>query len=167
VIIPNQFKPAKSLVKFGRKCGYSISLNLATAAVIEQCAAHRSAEETWLDQSMQTAYKALAKLKRCHSVEVWHNQALIGGLYGVQVGQMFCGESMFSRQSNASKIALWAFCQHFSRHGGQLIDCQVLNPHTQSLGAHEIDRDAFLAQLAQLKASQVQDHCFDAQWLTI
>lgn len=89
---------------------------------------------------MQSAYRKLASLGFCHSVEVWQDDELIGGLYGLQRGQVFCGESMFSLKPNASKIALWYFCEHFTQFGGQLIDCQVMNPHLESLGAIEVDR---------------------------
>ncbi len=121
----------------------------------------------WLNPDMQAAYSRLATIGRCHSVEVWQEDKLVGGLYGVQVGQIFCGESMFSTQSNASKIALWAFCEHFSRHGGKLIDCQVLNPHTESLGAKELPRTEFIQQLIQLRSEQVDGACYQPQWITI
>ncbi|HAS26186.1 MAG TPA: leucyl/phenylalanyl-tRNA--protein transferase, partial [Vibrio sp.] len=101
----------------------------------------------------------------CHSVEVWQGDELIGGLYGLQRGQVFCGESMFSLKTNASKIALWYFCEHFTRFGGKLIDCQVMNPHLESLGAIEIERDEFLSALKILKENQLSDGCFKSQWL--
>ena len=85
----------------------------------------------------QTRTGRLYDLGHAHSVEVWFEDELVGGMYGTALGQLFCGESMFSRRENASKTALLVFCQHFKQHGGQLIDCQVLNPHTASLGARD------------------------------
>lgn len=166
IFIPETFRPAKSLKKFFRKSGYRVSVNLATADVIRLCGELRPEEETWLDESMQSAYTQLAALGFCHSVEVWENNELVGGLYGVQVGQLFCGESMFSRKTNASKIALWKFCEHFHQQGGKLIDCQILNPHTESLGAIEIPRREYLEQLATLKMEEVSENCYQPQWLT-
>ena len=165
IFIPGEFRPSRSLKKFFRKSGYRVSINRATAKVIQLCGALRPKEETWLDEEMQTAYTELAGLGVCHSVEVWQENELVGGLYGVQVGQVFCGESMFSKKSNASKIALWKFCEHFHHHGGQLIDCQILNPHTESLGAIEVDRPEFLRLLAYLKQKSVSDNCYQSQWI--
>ncbi|EGY29433.1 Leu/Phe-tRNA-protein transferase [Candidatus Regiella insecticola 5.15] len=92
---------------------------------------------------------------------------LVGGLYGVAQGALFCGESMFSLADNASKSALMVFCHHFSSHGGELIDCQVLNAHTASLGAREIPRHYFLQQLQQLQLSSVSTECWPVQVLYI
>ncbi|PWI34910.1 leucyl/phenylalanyl-tRNA--protein transferase [Vibrio albus] len=166
IFIPNQFRPAKSLKKFFRKSGYRVSINRATADVIRLCGELRPDEETWLDESMQRAYTQLATLGFCHSVEVWENEVLIGGLYGIQMGQVFCGESMFSKKTNASKIALWKFCEHFHQHDGKLIDCQILNPHTESLGAIEITRPEYLKLLDHLKTQNVSQACYQPQWLT-
>lgn len=165
VFIPKTFKPSKSLVKFQRKHGYKVSINRATAQLIQLCANTRPDEETWITQKMIRAYQAFAKQGYCHSVEVWHDEQLIGGLYGVSIGQVFCGESMVSLKTNASKIALWYFCLHFIKHGGSLIDCQIMNPHLASLGAIEIDRPDFLAQLAILKARSVNNECYAPQWI--
>ncbi|NLS11310.1 leucyl/phenylalanyl-tRNA--protein transferase [Vibrio sp. SM6] len=151
VFYPDQFAPSRSLRKFQRRARYQVTLNFATPKVIDLCAATRSAEETWLNSEMRHAYKQLIPLGACHSVEVWDGNQLIGGLYGILSGQLFCGESMFSLASNASKIALWYFCDHFAKQGGKLIDCQVMNPHLASLGAITLERDDFLAQLNTLK----------------
>ena len=167
VFDPRTFKPAKSLQKFQRKHQYQVSINHATEDVIEHCAAVRSAEETWLNDDMRHAYKQLAQQGHCHSVEIWQENRLIGGLYGISVGQLFCGESMFSLESNASKIALWYFCAHFRQHGGQLIDCQVLNEHTQSLGAFELEREEFIQSLLSLKHQALHEQCFQPQWLKL
>ncbi len=167
VFDPKTFKPAKSVKKFQRKHQYLVSLNHATQQVIDMCAATRPADQTWIHPEMRDAYCALAKLGRCHSVEVWSEEQLIGGLYGIQIGQMFCGESMFSTKTNASKIALWYFCHHFAKHSGKLIDCQVMNPHLQSLGAIELPRNAFMKSLLSYKEQKVEQDCFKRQWLDI
>lgn len=165
VFNPKTFKPSKSLKKFQRKHNYRISINQATDRVIGYCSSLRPEEETWLNSDMQAAYRELASLGFCHSVEVWQGYELVGGLYGLQRGQVFCGESMFSLKTNASKIALWYFCHHFAQSGGKLIDCQVMNPHLESLGALEVEREEFLSSLQLLKDKSVDDVCFENQWL--
>lgn len=167
VFDPKTFKPSKSLKKFQRKTGYSVSINKATSKVIQLCSSLRPAEETWLNDEMQQAYIELAGQGHCHSVEVWQNQELVGGLYGIKRGQIFCGESMFSLQTNASKIALWYFCEHFTSHQGQLIDCQVMNPHLESLGAHELEREEFFDSLLSFKEKALTEGCFEPQWLKV
>ncbi|NVD06275.1 leucyl/phenylalanyl-tRNA--protein transferase [Vibrio sp. JPW-9-11-11] len=165
VFDPKTFKAAKSLKKFQRKHHYRVSINHATETVIDRCALTRPAEETWLTEEMRLAYKQLTKQGICHSVEVWDQDQLIGGLYGIEVGQVFCGESMFSLKTNASKIALWFFCQHFQSHGGQLIDCQVMTPHLASLGAYALERADFLQTLLSFRNQPVQENCFTKQYL--
>lgn len=165
VFDPKTFKAAKSVKKFQRKHNYNVSINQDTAHVIDMCAAMRSPDETWLNQDMRYAYKKLADQGHCHSVEVWLDGNIIGGLYGIQVGRLFCGESMFSLQTNASKIALWYFCHHFAANRGELIDCQVMNPHLKSLGAKELSRDTFTDLLLSLKNQDVTESCFQPQWL--
>lgn len=166
VFNPKTFKAAKSLKKFQRKHAYTVSINRATADVIDHCASLRSPEETWLNEDMRTAYKTLAQQGFCHSVEVWHEEQLVGGLYGISVGQLFCGESMFSLKTNASKVALWYFCHHFKQFEGQLIDCQVMNPHLASLGATELERDEFSKTLLSFRGKPLKQGCFSQQWLT-
>ena len=162
---PTLFKPSKSLKKFLKKSDYTVSLNLATAKVIELCATSRGKDETWITLEMQHAYQQWAAQGGVHSVEVWQDNSLIGGLYGVAVGQLFCGESMFSLRDNASKIALWLFCQHFSQHQGVMIDCQMMNPHLASLGAQEISKREFQKSLLKLRDKSVTSHCYTPQWL--
>ncbi len=167
VIVPSDFKPSRSLKKFYRQSNYTISINVNTKRVIELCGSLRDETEMWLNPEMQVAYSQLASTGYCHSVEVWQDRELIGGLYGIQVGKLFCGESMFSTKTNASKIALWAFCEHFHSYGGELIDCQVLNPHTHSLGAIELSRAEFLKKLEILKSERLDSACYQPQWLNI
>ncbi|MBE4593931.1 leucyl/phenylalanyl-tRNA--protein transferase [Vibrio navarrensis] len=165
VFDPNTFSPAKSLRKFQRKAAYQVSINQATEQVIYMCGTTRAADETWLNEEMREAYTLLSRQGACHSVEVWADGQLIGGFYGISVGQLFCGESMFSTRSNASKIALWYFCHHFARHHGKLIDCQVMNPHLRSLGAFSLHREEFLKRLLCLKKQSLAANCFLPQWL--
>ncbi|WP_240206149.1 leucyl/phenylalanyl-tRNA--protein transferase [Vibrio sp. CyArs1] len=166
VFDPSLFRPSKSLRKFQRKTNYRVTMNTCTSQVIEYCASTRPIEETWLNEDMRSAYGELAKKGHCHSVEVWNHNALVGGLYGLSIGQVFCGESMFSLETNASKTALWYFCHHFKNHGGKLIDCQVMNPHLNSLGAQELTREQFIAALHNLREQTVQDSCFSQQELS-
>ncbi|MEZ9591243.1 leucyl/phenylalanyl-tRNA--protein transferase [Vibrio breoganii] len=165
VFIPETFKPAKSLIKFQRKHAYTVTLNHSTEALIQLCADTRPDEETWITEQMLVAYKAFARAGSCHSVEVWDGDELIGGLYGVSVGQVFCGESMVSVKPNASKVALWYFCQHFINHGGKLIDCQIMNPHLASLGAIEIPRTTFQDYLLESRDTSMNARCYDSQQL--
>ncbi len=167
VIMAKQFRPAKSLKKFVKKSDLTVTLNHATEQVIRLCASTRPASETWITKEMQQAYIQLARLGHCHSVEVWQQQQLIGGLYGLNLGKVFCGESMFSLQSNASKVAFWYLCNHFSAMGGEMIDCQVINDHLTSLGVSEISRQNFLIQLNQLQQQTITEQSFIAQTLTL
>ncbi|KJY83127.1 leucyl/phenylalanyl-tRNA--protein transferase [Vibrio galatheae] len=163
VFVPKAFQPAKSLKKFQRKHQYQVCINRATDRVIDYCASTRREDDTWLNEEMRAAYKQLAKQQHCHSVEVWRDGSLIGGFYGLAIGQVFCGESMFSLETNASKIALWYFCRHFAMHGGQLIDCQVLNPHLASLGAIELEREDFMQKLLSFNNKPLRSGCFSQQ----
>ncbi|WP_299013760.1 leucyl/phenylalanyl-tRNA--protein transferase [uncultured Photobacterium sp.] len=165
VFLPDQFKPSKSLRKYFRKSGYQVTLNQACHEVIRLCADSRGPEETWITDDMMQAYQLMHNLGHCHSVEVWRESKLIGGLYGIQIGTVFCGESMFSLADNASKIALWLFCQHFTAHGGTLIDCQMMNDHLASLGAVEIDRTPFMQFLQLQRDAILEEGCFQPREL--
>ncbi len=166
VFYPEQFQPSKSLRKFQRKVGYRVTINQDCYRVIEQCALSRGLENTWISPDIQKAYQEMHCLGHCHSVEVWEGNTLVGGLYGIAVGRIFCGESMFSLATNASKIALWFFCRHFHRSGGQLIDCQVMNHHLQSLGAQELSREHFLNKLSQQPSNAALIDCYQPQTLS-
>ncbi len=163
VIRPELFVANKSLRKAFRKGNYKVTINHVTQQVIDLCASTRDKDNTWITDEMRFAYHHLTELGLCHSFEVWENEQLVGGLYGLHIGQAFCGESMFSLQSNASKIAFWYLCQHFSQHGGQLIDCQLMNSHLKSLGVVEQNRADFLLELKQLKDRSVANDCFVKQ----
>ncbi|MGL4545528.1 MAG: leucyl/phenylalanyl-tRNA--protein transferase [Plesiomonas sp.] len=146
VFFPATLSPNRSMRKWLAKMPYKITLNQAFSAVIEQCAAVRQGN-TWISADICQAYTHLHQQGIAHSVEVWQGDNLVGGLYGIAMGQLFCGESMFSLQPNASKTALLVFNHHFQQAQGKLIDCQVMNPHLASLGAQTLPRTVFLQQL--------------------
>lgn len=162
VMFPAEHHVSRSLKRFLRANPFRITLNQDFAAVIAACA-YRPDEGTWIGPEVQQAYLQLHQQGHAHSVEVWQEDKLVGGLYGVAQGALFCGESMFSRTSNASKCALMAFCRHFAAYGGELVDCQVLNAHTASLGAKEIPRRQFLQLLSHLQRRVLAPECWQSQ----
>lgn len=164
VLVPQELHISRSMKKFLRKTRFRVTLNSAFSQVIAACANERN-EGTWIVPSIQRAYLQLHQQNRAHSVEVWEDDGLVGGLYGVDQGALFCGESMFSRRDNASKLALYALCQHFVNYGGKLIDCQILNDHTESLGAIEISRPDYLHFLHKLQQQQLPRECWSPQRL--
>lgn len=156
---PEERHVSRSLRRFLRQTDYRYTLNQAFGQVISACAEER-AEGTWIGPLVKQGYLGLHQQGHAHSIEVWSGDELIGGMYGVAVGRLFCGESMFSRRINASKCAIMAFCQYFSAQGGELVDCQVINPHTASLGAREIPRRQFLQQLSRLSQLTLPPGCW-------
>ncbi|HBK4767854.1 TPA: leucyl/phenylalanyl-tRNA--protein transferase [Serratia liquefaciens] len=164
VLFPAERHISRSLKRFLRSNPFRVTLNHDFAAVIAACA-DRPEEGTWIGPEVQRAYLHLHRLGFAHSIEVWQDDKLVGGMYGVAQGALFCGESMFSRTPNASKCALMAFCRHFAACGGELIDCQVLNAHTATLGAKEIPRRQFLQQLSQLQRKPLAPECWAPQVL--
>ncbi|WP_336708517.1 MULTISPECIES: leucyl/phenylalanyl-tRNA--protein transferase [unclassified Cedecea] len=165
ILYPEQFHLSRSMKRFHRTSPYTVTLNHAFERVLYGCASDRN-EGTWITADIVEAYLRLHELGHAHSVEVWEGKELVGGMYGVAQGALFCGESMFSRRVNASKTALLVFCQHFIRHGGKLIDCQVLNEHTASLGVIEIPRREYLQALAELRLQHLGSHCWVPQMLS-
>lgn len=144
VLIPSQFHLSKSMKKHLKKQSWEIRINTAFDEVVHHCAISRQEKEgTWISEEIKKAYKKLQLSGFAHSVEVWERKTLIGGLYGVCIGNAFFGESMFSIKQNASKTALYALCQHSPEIGIKLIDCQVESSHLISLGATLIDRSIF------------------------
>jgi leucyl/phenylalanyl-tRNA--protein transferase len=132
-----------------RRGEFQFTFDTAFAAVIEGCAAPRGPDnECWLTLSMQNAYATLHQLGHAHSVEVWQDDALVGGLFGVVVGGIFAAESMFHRVTDASKAALTYLVERLRRRGFLLVDVQWTNAHTRSLGAKDIPRDEYLAKLS-------------------
>ncbi len=149
VLVPAEFHIRRSLAKTLRNSAYEIRLDSAFAEVIHACATtpRDGQPGTWIVPTMQDAYRELHRLGHAHSVETWIDGKLVGGLYGVAIGRMFYGESMFSHQSDASKIALAHLCAYLSARDFGIIDCQMETNHLTSLGARPISRDAFAAAL--------------------
>jgi leucyl/phenylalanyl-tRNA--protein transferase len=142
---------SRSLRRVIRSGRYEVKLDTAFAEVMAACAEPRgTGEGTWIRPEMMAAYGGLAARGRAHSVEVWSGRELAGGLYGVALGRMFYGESMFSRRSDASKVALAYLVRQLERWGFEMIDCQMSTPHLASLGAREIPRSEFLQRLRRL-----------------
>ena len=148
-----------SLAKFLRRCEWQWSMDRAFERVVQACAAPRADQGgTWITPDMMTAYTNLHVLGCAHSVEIWKHDELTGGLYGVSVGRMFSAESMFSRRTNASKIALLALARVLRERGFPWIDAQVPNPHLLRMGARMLPRRRFLRELAGLVAEPAPDN---------
>ena len=148
VLFPERLHVSRSLRKALRKQAFRVTFDSAFEQVIAACAAPRAyAKGTWISPEMQRAYCRLHWLGHAHSVEVWQGEELVGGLYGLALGGIFFGESMFSNQSNASKIGFVHLVEHLKKWGYALIDCQVYSDHLASLGADEIPRAEFMARL--------------------
>jgi leucyl/phenylalanyl-tRNA--protein transferase len=146
VLFPENLKISKSMSQVIRKGEFTITFNQHFSEVISNCKnVYRQGQGgTWITNEMQLAYMQLHKKGIAKSVEVWLNNELVGGLYGIDLGHIFCGESMFSKVNNASKIAFVYLVQKLEKENYQLIDCQVYNNHLASLGAEEITRNEFL-----------------------
>ncbi len=148
VLFPEEFKLSRSLKKTLRNGPYTTRVDTAFAATIRECAApRRSGPETWLNDDMIRAYEALFALGFGHSIETYAGGRLVGGLYGVRLGGIFFGESMFSREKDASKVAMARLVQECQARSIKLIDCQVASPHLASLGAREMSRTEFIGAL--------------------
>ena len=145
VLFPDELKIAKSMRQILRSGRFTVTYDQNFADVINACSTINRKDQpgTWIIADMKEAYNRLHKEGYAHSVEVWEDEKLVGGLYGVQVGEVFCGESMFSKVSNASKVALISLCGA----NYKLIDCQVYTEHLESLGAKMISRKEYLAIL--------------------
>ncbi|MGZ5050728.1 MAG: leucyl/phenylalanyl-tRNA--protein transferase [Methylobacter sp.] len=148
VLFPDKLVISRSLCKTLRKNVFSVTFDQAFDEVMKACAAPRKgADGTWITDEMNEAYNRLHKAGFAHSAEAWVDGKLVGGLYGVALGQAFFGESMFHTETDASKVAFVTLVQQLKGWGYQLIDCQVHTKHLESFGAEEIDRDAFIALL--------------------
>ena len=164
VIRPEAMRIPRSLAKKVRNGGFAISFDRAFPAVIRACAAPRPGQSgTWITPSMQRAYRRLHDLGYAHSVEVWRDGRLGGGLYGLSLGEFFFGESMFSQERDASKVAFFHLCQRLERWRFQLIDCQIPNAHLRSLGAAPMPRAEFLQRLAANDESKTRRGPWTAQ----
>ncbi|MCE0556417.1 leucyl/phenylalanyl-tRNA--protein transferase [Motilimonas sp. E26] len=162
-IIPGEVHISRSMARLIRQHKFEITVNIGFTEVIRACADERKDDGTWITPEMQQAYIQLHQLGHAHSIEVWQQTQLVGGIYGVNIGRLFCGESMFHRASNASKLAFIALCRHFGQHGGQLIDAQIPNPHLSSLGVQSQTRNRFLMQVQRLAKEPIGTECWTKQ----
>ena len=150
VLYPAEFKVSRSLAKTIRNRGFTVTVDRAFGRVMELCAdARLRPEGTWISPQMLAAYRRLHELGHAHSYETWENDRLIGGLYGIALGQVFFGESMFSLERDASKVALATLVRDMIARGGRVIDCQVASAHLERLGARSVPRRRFVRELAQ------------------
>ena len=148
VIYTDRLKISKSTKQVLKNGGFKVTANQVFAEVIAHCAKTPRKDQpgTWITKEMQEAYINLHQLGWAHSIEVWQNDTLVGGLYGIAINKVFCGESMFSLVSNASKVAMIFLCQ---QSDFELIDCQLPNDHLLSLGAEMIERETYMELLEQ------------------
>ena len=146
VLFPDQVKISKSMAKILRSDQFKLTKNTCFEEVLNRCAAMKriGQQGTWITAEMKKAYVKLHKRGLATSFEVWENDTLVGGLYGVDLGHIFCGESMFSSVSNASKFAFIRMAQELKTEKYRLIDCQMYTKHLESLGAKEIPRTEFI-----------------------
>lgn len=154
VLYPDQFKVSKSLKQSIRNKGFSWTVDTAFEEIIERCATveRKDQDSTWITDAMNRAYVRLHTLGFAHSFEAWQAGKLVGGLYGVSLGRVFFGESMFSTVSDASKYAFYQLCQFVLKHDISFIDCQLYTDHLASLGAVEIDRNQYMELLQEALA---------------
>jgi leucyl/phenylalanyl-tRNA--protein transferase len=151
VIFPCAVHISRRTARRHRSGQYEITADCAFSEVVAACAAPRKGEPgTWITMEMQRAFNSLHGRGHAHSVEVWRNKELIGGIYGLALGRVFFGESMFSLESDASKIALIALCRQLDAWQFGLLDCQVPNPHLLSMGAVTVPREKFERMLRNL-----------------
>lgn len=151
IIFPDKVHLSRRTRRRYNSGDYELTLNQAFPTVIRACAEPRESEDgTWITAEMEQAYTGLHRTGHAHSLEVWLEGELAGGIYGIAIGSVFFGESMFSHRTDGSKIALVALCKLMAESGMELLDCQVGNPHLYSLGAEEISRNEFENLLARL-----------------
>ena len=146
VVNPNDYKVSKSIRNILNKNIFEVTINKNFEAVIKSCQniERKGQDGTWISDDIIKSYSKLHKLGKAMSFEVWQNGALVGGLYGVDLGHVFCGESMFSKVPNASKVAFVKLIEYLKANNYKLLDCQVHNDHLEKLGAFEISRATFM-----------------------
>lgn len=151
ILLPESFKVSRSLAQTLRKSDYEVRFDTAFTAVMQACAAPRAGHSgTWISPEMIAAYTRLYELGYAHSVEVWQTEKLVGGLYGVALGRMYYGESMFNVVPSGSKIALAYLSKQLARWRFGMIDCQMHTPHLASLGARLMPRAEFVSRVREL-----------------
>ena len=152
VLFPDELKISKSMKQLIKKEEFQFTINKAFEEVINNCKTidRKGQEGTWITNEVKKAYTLLHKKGIAHSAEVWKDGVLAGGLYGIRLGKVFFGESMFSKQSNASKYAFIKYSEYLKEEGVEIIDCQVYTEHLESLGARMIPRKEFISLLKKL-----------------
>jgi leucyl/phenylalanyl-tRNA--protein transferase len=164
IFYPEKFMPSKSLKQAAKKHQWHYTTDQCFNEVIRQCAGNGREGNTWILPDIMNCYTTLHEMGYAHSVEVWEGSEMVGGLYGLAIGNIFCGESMFSRVSNASKFAFWKLAEVTVDLEFELIDAQLENPHLMSMGAFLIDRQEYLDLLDEsikkfgIKGSWVNKH---------
>ncbi len=149
------------LKRYLRANPFEIRVDTAFETVMLECAAPREIDRkaghtgTWITPAMRRAYAAMHRAGHAHSVEAWRDNQIVGGLYGVQIGAYFCGESMFARADNASKAALIWLVEHLQNRGATWLDCQMMTPHFQVLGAREVERREFMQRLKPMLEQEI------------
>lgn len=165
VLFPEERHVSRSLAKVLRQKRFRLSMDTAFTQVIDACAGPRHGTHgTWITAEMKRAYIRLHEMGHAHSVEVWQDEHLVGGLYGIALGAVFFGESMFSRATNASKVAFVALAEKLDEWGYQLLDCQVASSHLFTLGAREIPRAEFETILGKNVCKTVGPQNWQAVW---
>jgi len=149
ILLPQELKISKSMKQILKKNTFQFTINQAFEKVISNCQTieRKDQDGTWINKDVIEAYTQLHKLGYAHSAETWYNNQLVGGLYGIRLGKVFFGESMFAQQSNASKFAFINYVAQLQKEDVQLIDCQVYTEHLESLGAKMIMREQFIQLL--------------------
>ncbi len=152
ILFPDEIKISKSMKQLLKKEEFQFTINNAFEEVINNCKTinRKGQEGTWITNEVKKAYTLLHKKGFAHSAEVWKDGVLSGGLYGVKLGKVFFGESMFSKESNASKYAFIKYCEQLKTEGIELIDCQVYTEHLKSMGARMIPRNEFIKLIKKL-----------------
>ena len=156
VLFPEKTRISKSMQQLLKKEAFRFTVDTSFSSVIRACktSSRKDQQGTWITDEVEAAYSLLHESGYAHSAEAWAGDRLAGGLYGVKMGKVFFGESMFSHISNASKFAFIRYVQLLQQEGIELIDCQVYTPHLESLGAEMIPREAFMEQLKKLLPPQ-------------
>lgn len=152
ILVPNELKIHKNIKRLFKKDEFVFTINKAFAKVINCCKETKrpGQDGTWITDEVEKAYCKLHELGYAHSAEVWNNSELVGGLYGIKLGKVFFGESMFSKMSNASRFAFIKYVQQLKDEGIELIDCQIYTEYLESLGARMINREDFSVLLKKL-----------------
>lgn len=162
ILYPQNIKTSKSMRSLLNKKAFEVTINRDFEAVIANCKAidRNDQKGTWIDEDMKSAYVELHRLGWAHSVETWQDGKLVGGLYGIAIGNCFFGESMFAKTSNASKYAFITFVKYLQKKGFKVVDCQVHTPHLESLGSEHIELETFkmlLQQHAEFRQADFSD----------